>query len=428
MTSTPDKEHNFHVAKNLIQQAKDCHAKMVFLPECFDYVGESRAQTLSQAESLDGELMSRYGQLARDCDLWLSLGGFHEKANDGTDRIYNTHVVLDSSGNIRSTYRKIHLFDVDIAGGVRLKETDSTVPGFAITSPVSTPAGKVGLGICYDLRFPQLSLCLTQQGAQVLTYPSAFTVPTGQAHWQVLLRSRAIENQCYVIAAAQVGRHHAKRSSFGHSMVVDPWGKVIAKCQDKVDICIAELNFDLMKTIRAEMPVNSHQRPDLYGRLQALSPGTEEIESKAEYTFGQHSVKSSHVFYKTPLSIAFVNKKPVLPGHVLLAPIRRAERFSDLSPSEVSDLFQAVHKVSSVIEGQFGGTALTVAIQDGADAGQTVTHCHVHILPRKKGDFEDNDDVYDKLEKHDKEVMTSKWRTDEEMSKEATLIRKNFTS
>lgn len=123
----------------------------------------------------------------------------------------------------------------------------------------------------------------------MLTYPSAFTVPTGQAHWQVLLRSRAIENQCYVIAAAQVGRHHAKRSSFGHSMVstiyskfrpqfsspqvVDPWGKVIAKCQDKVDICIAELNFDLMKTIRAEMPVNSHQRPDLYGRLQALSPG-----------------------------------------------------------------------------------------------------------------------------------------------------------
>ncbi|KAF9154938.1 Nitrilase, partial [Linnemannia schmuckeri] len=138
-------------------------------------------------------------------------------------RLYNTHVLISSQGLITQTYRKIHLFDVDIAQGPRLMESNSTVAGDRVVPPVSTPIGKIGLGICYDLRFPEMALALRRKGAEILTYPSAFTIKTGEAHWEVLLRSRAIETQCYVVAAAQVGQHSEKRASYGHAMVQLPF-------------------------------------------------------------------------------------------------------------------------------------------------------------------------------------------------------------
>ncbi|XP_053331067.1 deaminated glutathione amidase isoform X2 [Spea bombifrons] len=271
MTSTSDKEKNFSVCSGLIREAASRKASMVFLPEAFDYICDNTEETLSLAETLEGVTVQRYSSLARECDVWLSLGGFHEKGPCWDTKISNSHLVLDNTGRIVSVYRKAHLFDVDLQSGVSLKESKYTIPGPGLIPPVSTPAGKVGLGVCYDLRFPEMALALSQEGAELLTYPSAFTVTTGLAHWEVLLRARAIENQCYVVAAAQTGSHNPKRSSYGHAMVVDPWGLVVAQCQEGVGLRYAEINLRYLSRLRTEMPVQNHRRPDLYGKI-AMKP------------------------------------------------------------------------------------------------------------------------------------------------------------
>ncbi|XP_017537957.1 deaminated glutathione amidase [Pygocentrus nattereri] len=268
MTSTPDKEANFTACKRLVEQSKDGGASMVFLPEGFDYIGSNREETLQLSESLQGDLITRYTQLAKKLNVWLSLGGFHERGHDWENdrRIYNSHVIINGQGEVVSVYRKGHLFDVELTGkGVSLKESAFTIPGPSLVPPVQTPVGKVGLGICYDLRFPELSLALQRQGAEILTYPSAFTVATGVAHWEVLLRARAIETQCFVLAAAQVGAHHAKRSSYGHAVAVDPWGVVMGDCGG-TDVGVAMVEIDLLRLqdIRKDMPVQQHRREREY--------------------------------------------------------------------------------------------------------------------------------------------------------------------
>ncbi|KAM4690762.1 deaminated glutathione amidase [Rhinophrynus dorsalis] len=275
LTSVSDKEKNFSTCSDLIKEAASRRACMVFLPEAFDYIGSSTEETLCLAETLEGDIIQRYTNLARECGVWLSLGGFHEKGPNWENdrRISNSHVLLDEAGHIVSVYRKTHLFDVDLRSGVSLKESNFTIPGAEIIPPVSTPAGKVGLGVCYDLRFPEMSLALAQEGAEILTYPSAFTLTTGLAHWEVLLRARAIENQCYVVAAAQTGSHNQKRTSYGHAMVVDPWGTVIAQCQEGTGLCYAETNLPYLNGIRQEMPVWGHRRPDLYGKIKVKTLG-----------------------------------------------------------------------------------------------------------------------------------------------------------
>lgn len=264
MTATPDKEANFSVCKSLVEEAKHGGASMVFLPEGFDYIGSNRDETLSLSESLDGETVLKFTQMARSLEVWLSLGGFHERGpNWKTDRrIYNSHIIINDKGDIVSVYRKSHLFDVELSEkGVSLKESAFTIPGPSLVAPVQTPIGKVGLGICYDLRFPELSLALQRQGAEILTYPSAFTVATGLAHWEVLLRSRAIETQCYVLAAAQVGPHHNKRSSYGHALAVDPWGEVLGDCGgEKPGLIMVDINLEKLKYTRRNMPVQEHRR------------------------------------------------------------------------------------------------------------------------------------------------------------------------
>ncbi|XP_072543476.1 deaminated glutathione amidase [Salminus brasiliensis] len=268
MTSTPNKEANFTACQHLVKQAKDGGASMVFLPEGFDYIGSSREETLQLSESLQGDTISRYSQLAKELNVWLSLGGFHERGHDWENdrRIYNSHVIINEQGEIVAVYRKGHLFDVELAGkGVSLKESAFTIPGPSLVPPVQTPVGKVGLGICYDLRFPELSLALQRQGAEILTYPSAFTVATGTAHWEVLLRARAIETQCFVLAAAQVGAHHAKRSSYGHALAVDPWGVVLGDCGGtEGGVAMVEMNLQRLQDTRRDMPVQQHRREREY--------------------------------------------------------------------------------------------------------------------------------------------------------------------
>ncbi|XP_051631865.1 deaminated glutathione amidase-like isoform X4 [Manacus candei] len=274
VTSTPDKEHNWCQCSALVREAAGRGARLVFLPEGFDFIGHGPEQSLSLAEPLDGHTVGRYRQLARECDVWLSLGGFHERGSDWdtTGRIYNCHILLDSSGSLVSTYRKTHLFDVDLPGGPSLRESGFTNPGPAILPPVDTPVGKLGLAVCYDLRFPELALALRAQGAQILAYPSAFTVPTGAAHWEVLLRARAIECQCYVVAAAQTGRHHEARVSFGHSLVADPWGTVVAQCHEGPGLCLADIDLEYLQRVRRDLPVQGHRRRDLYGCPGAPGP------------------------------------------------------------------------------------------------------------------------------------------------------------
>lgn len=219
MTSKDNKDENLSTCIQLIEKAKSKGVKVLFLPEAFDYIASSKVESVKMAEPLDGFLINKLKDLAKETNMWLSLGGFHEKDGTEENRIFNSHVLIDSNGEIVAVYRKCHLFDVTLETGQKLHESEYVIPGKEIIAPVTSPVGNIGLGICYDLRFPEMSSILARMGAEILTFPSAFTVPTGQAHWEVLLRSRAIENQCYVIAAAQTGVHNAKRSSYGHAMV-----------------------------------------------------------------------------------------------------------------------------------------------------------------------------------------------------------------
>ncbi|XP_069797262.1 deaminated glutathione amidase [Narcine bancroftii] len=271
LSSTGDKKHNFRECERLVREGVERGACMLFLPEAFDYIASSTEETLQLAETLEGEVVQRYCQLARETGVWLSLGGFHERGPDWERdrRIYNTHLLLNEAGQIAGLYRKAHLFDVDLKGHVSLNESSFTIPGPQIEPPVATPIGKIGLTICYDLRFPEISLALAAAGAEVLTFPSAFTVTTGMAHWEPLLRSRAIETQSYVVAAAQTGRHNVGRSSYGHSLVVDPWGCVLAQCGQGPGLCCALIDLDYLCQLRRQMPLAQHRRRDLYGAVGA---------------------------------------------------------------------------------------------------------------------------------------------------------------
>ncbi|XP_015112951.1 deaminated glutathione amidase isoform X2 [Diachasma alloeum] len=272
MTSTADKQKNFEVVRNLVVQAKERKAQIAFFPEACDYLADNKKDIVAFSEPLTGPTVSKYKSLAAEHDIWLSLGGLHERQSEGSEKISNTHVLINNEGSIVAAYRKIHLFDMDNKDtGVRLMESDYVVPGGEIIPPVSTPCGRIGLSICYDMRFPELSLTLRKSGAEILTFPSAFTYQTGAAHWEVLLRARAIETQCYVVAAAQTGSHNKKRTSWGHAMIVDPWGAVVAQCPEKTGIAVAEIDLNLIETVRRNMPCENHRRTDLYPSMNFSS-------------------------------------------------------------------------------------------------------------------------------------------------------------
>ncbi|CAG0917429.1 unnamed protein product [Notodromas monacha] len=420
-----DKALNLEICSSLVRQAAAKNAKAVFLPEGFDYIEVSKEESIKKSERLDGNTITAYRKLAKESNVWLFLGGFHQSAPDG--KIFNVHVVIDSEGELRATYRKIHLFDVDIPEkNVRLLESSYTVPGKELVPPVTLSDAQIGLAICYDLRFPEMSAKLRMMGADVLTFPSAFTVETGKAHWETLLRSRAIENQCYVIASAQVGKHNAKRASYGHSMVVDPWGRVLVDLGDATEepqFEIVELDLGLVDSVRRSMPVLQHRVGALYNvteREYKLPKSDSE-----SFTFGQVTIPGSNVFLLSESSYAFVNKKCVRPGHVLVAPLKSAKRFEDLSDDEIADLFSLVKRVQSVMEEIHSAKSSTVTVQDGPDAGQTIQHFHVHVIPRTPTDFPVNDNIYKELAEHDKKPNVE-WRELADMEAECASIRERI--
>ncbi|MCP9266032.1 Nitrilase and fragile histidine triad fusion protein NitFhit [Dirofilaria immitis] len=404
LTSTNDLEANFEI---------------VFFPECFDYIGQSREESEMLALTDSDNYIGRYRNCAEEYGLWLSLGGFHQKDPTGLRKPFITHLIIDDKGTTRGVYRKLHLFDLDIAGEMRLIESEFSSRGNKISEPVCTPVGNVAMSICYDLRFAELALWYRMNGAHILTYPAAFTVNTGLAHWETLLKARAIETQCYVVAAAQIGKHNDKRSSYGHSMVVDPWGAIVAQCSETIDMCFAEISLSYLSEVRKLQPVFDHRRSDLY---TLIAVQRNEIGNEM-YIFGDHRIPSEHVFYRSTYTFCFVNRNPVLPGHVLICPIRNVKRLTGLNHAETSDLFITAKRIQAMLEDYYKTTSSTVCVQDGPEAGQTVSHLHVHILPRKKDDLgDDPDNVYRELAEHDK-TKEKQFREKEEMKNEANIYR-----
>lgn len=252
-TSSDDFASNLEVAEGMVEEAAGNGAALLAFPEVFLYLGGRRGK-LAIAESLDGDTVSRFREAAARHGMMLLLGSIHERIPDDPDRVYNTSVLIGGNGDLLASYRKLKLFDVALAE-VTIKESDTIAPGDAPPPVVETPIGKLGMTICFDLRFSDLYLDLRRRGAEIVFIPSNFTAPTGAAHWEVLLRARAVEGQYYVVAPAQTGRHNPKYTSYGHSMLVDPWGKVLATAPPGPGLVYGDIDLAYLERVRAELPM-----------------------------------------------------------------------------------------------------------------------------------------------------------------------------
>lgn len=254
-----DRGKNLQTLSVLIGKAADKGAAFVALPEACDYLTDADGGMESYAQPAEShEALSVLSSVARDRGLWLLIGSLTMRDDDGS--IVNRSLVLDPAGEVRAFYDKIHMFDACVPGMKLSNESSTYRPGSAALT-VSLPWARLGLSICYDLRFPQLYRALAQAGAEILTVPAAFTRPTGEAHWHVLLRSRAIENGCFVIAPAQWGHHYGNRYSYGHSLIVDPWGTVLADAGDSDGFITATLDLSRVQECRAAISSLKHDRP-----------------------------------------------------------------------------------------------------------------------------------------------------------------------
>ena len=266
MTSTEDVSRNLAQAERLIRRAATpagdrAGARLIAIPENFAYL-RAEGQPVAFRTSVDGEVVGRFRELAAELGCWLLLGSIPEEI-PRSKRIHNTSVLIDDRGRIASTYRKVHLFDIDIKDGVTFFESKTVKPG---DTPVvaDTPLGRLGLTICYDLRFPEIYRQLVFDGAQVLFVPAAFTAYTGPPHWLALLRARAIENQCWVVAPAQFGQHSPERSSHGESVVIDPWGTVVARKPRGIGFVSATIDLDRVDAVRRGLPCLQHTHKELF--------------------------------------------------------------------------------------------------------------------------------------------------------------------
>ncbi|SEL47619.1 Predicted amidohydrolase [Stigmatella aurantiaca] len=257
MVSTADKAHNLEVATRLVRQAAKLGARLVGLPENFSWMG-SESERASAAESLEGPTLGRMAELARELRVTVLAGSLLETGAPG-GRLYNTSVLFGPQGERLAVYRKMHLFDVEVGDGATYHESAAVAPGTEVVA-ATTDVGRLGLSVCYDLRFPELYRRLSRDGATLLAVPAAFTLMTGKDHWEVLLRARAIENQCYVLAPAQGGRHSDKRITYGHAMVVDPWGLVTARASEGEGLALAPVDAELQQRIRRNLPCLEHRR------------------------------------------------------------------------------------------------------------------------------------------------------------------------
>ncbi|CAN5506688.1 carbon-nitrogen hydrolase family protein [soil metagenome] len=262
MNSTGDVAGNLSVAERLVRAAAADGATLVLLPEKWPLMASGEELALG-AEDPEGPTMTTARSWARELGVWLVAGSVGERDPAGGDSPFNSSALIDPEGEVVTRYRKLHMFDVDVEG-VSYRESDHERAGEEIVTARVGDA-ELGLSICYDLRFPELYRILALRGADVLTVPSAFTATTGRAHWEVLLRARAIENACFVLAANQCGEAPPQYSSFGHSMIVDPWGRIIAGLgADEEGFACADLDFAAQAEVRASIPALANRRGGAY--------------------------------------------------------------------------------------------------------------------------------------------------------------------
>jgi deaminated glutathione amidase len=257
MNSLPDLHKNLVQAEELIELAVKRGAELVGLPENFSFLGDEAAK-LEQATAIAVESEKFLRTMAQRFQVTILGGGYPVPTTDG--KVYNTALLVAPNGQDVARYEKAHLFDVSIPDGVTYQESDTVLAGQTLPQPYESPdLGKIGLSVCYDVRFPELYRHLSQQGADVVFVPAAFTAYTGKDHWQVLLQARAIENTCYIIAPAQTGRHNSIRQSHGHALIVDPWGTVLADAGEAIGVAIAEINPARLDQVRRQMPSLKHR-------------------------------------------------------------------------------------------------------------------------------------------------------------------------
>ena len=257
MNSQPDLEHNLNRSYELISEASDKGAEFIGLPENFAFLGDEK-ERLRQADTISKKTAEKLSEWSAEFKVFLLAGGYPFPAGD--NKLFNRAEVYNPDGEVISRYDKVHLFDVDLSDQEQYRESDMVKPGSDKTVVCEiNHSFRAGLSICYDIRFPELYRKLVTEGANFLTIPAAFTKPTGEAHWEVLLRARAIENTSYVFAPAQTGLHGEKRKTFGHAMIIDPWGNILADAGTEPGIIYAELNTSVIELVRRKIPSLSHR-------------------------------------------------------------------------------------------------------------------------------------------------------------------------
>jgi predicted amidohydrolase len=261
LNSTADRDRNLAAADRLTRAAAAAGARLVVLPEKWPCLGTPE-QTVAGAEPFDGPAMTWARATARELGIDLVAGSFAERV-EHRDRGANTSVHVGPDGEVAASYRKMHMFDVEV-GGRTYRESEHEAPGDEVVLSATADGVELGLTVCYDLRFPELYRILAVRGARVLTVPAAFTLATTREHWEVLLRARAIEDQCFVVAANQIGEHAPGMRSGGRSMIVDPWGVVLAQAPDTETFVLAELDLDRQAEIRRSLPSLANRRPQAY--------------------------------------------------------------------------------------------------------------------------------------------------------------------
>ncbi len=258
MNSGPVIADNLQQAETLIRQAAEGGAQFILTPENTCHIKTPQSEKLqSSPYESDHPAIPFFGKLAKELSVWILVGSIAVRVSD--TKVVNRSLLFSNGGELVAQYDKIHLFDVDLPTGESHRESNIVQPGDKAVI-AETPWGGVGLAICYDLRFANLFRTLAQNGAQLITVPSAFTVPTGQAHWESLLRARAIETGSFVLAPAQTGTHHGDRKTYGHSLIISPWGEVIADGGDALGIVLADLDMDAVAKARGAIPALQHDR------------------------------------------------------------------------------------------------------------------------------------------------------------------------
>ena len=259
LCSTDDLQENLKRARELVSAAVDRGAELVCLPENFAFM-RREGNFFPCAQDLDGEIVGCVRELAEQNRIWL-LGGTFPESIAGEKRVHNTSVLVAPDGQLAAVYRKIHLFDADLGtnSGGAFRESATFAPGCEVVV-AETPFGGLGMSVCYDIRFPELYREMSNRGARLIAVPSAFAPQTGRDHWEVLLRARAIEAQAFVLAPAQCGQHAPDRASYGRSMIIDPWGLVLAQAGDRPEVIVADCDPLELDRVRQAIPALQHRR------------------------------------------------------------------------------------------------------------------------------------------------------------------------